>query len=78
MGGQRLAQWQGVARVGLTPVAQRLGLEEVQVLVHEDGEASTLVVYWPGGETTLSCPVDGRAGQMRAVRELIQRIQAAV
>jgi hypothetical protein len=78
VGGQRLAQWQGVARVGLTPVAQRLGLEEVQVLVHEDGEASTLVVYWPGGETTLSCPVDGRAGQMRAVRELIQRIQAAV
>jgi hypothetical protein len=75
--GQRLAQWQGVARVGLTPVAQRLGLEEVQVLVHEDEGQSTLVVYWPGGETTLSCPVDGRAGQMRAVRELIQRIQAA-
>ena len=77
VGGQRLAQWQGAARVGLTPVAQRLGLEEVQVLVHEDGEASTLVAYWPGGETTLSCPVDGRAGQMRAVRELIQKIQAA-
>jgi len=75
--GQRLAQWQGVARVGLTPVAQRLGLDEVQMLVHEDGEASTLVAYWPGGEATLSCPVDGRAGQMRAVRELIQRIQAA-
>jgi hypothetical protein len=35
------------------------------------------VAYWPGGETTLSCPVDGRAGQMRAVRELIQQIQAA-
>jgi hypothetical protein len=75
--GQRLAQWRGVARVGLTPVAQRLGLEEVQVLVHEDEGQSTLVAYWPGGESTLSCPVDGRAGQMRAVRELIQRIQAA-
>jgi hypothetical protein len=77
VGGQRLAQWQGVARVGLTPVAQRLGLEEVQVLVHEDEGQSTLVAYWPGGETTLSCPVDGRAGQMRAVRELVQRIRAA-
>jgi hypothetical protein len=76
--GQRLAQWQGVARVGLTPIAQRLGLEEVQVLVHENEGQSTLVAYWPGGETTLSCPVDGRAGQMRAVRELVQLIQAAV
>jgi hypothetical protein len=75
--GQRLAQWQGVARVGLTPVAQRLGLDEIQMLVHEDEGQSTLVAYWPGGETTLSCPVDGRAGQMRAVRELIQQIQAA-
>jgi hypothetical protein len=75
--GQRLAQWQGVARVGLTPVAQRLSLEEVQVLVHENEGQSTLVAYWPGGESTLSCPVDGRAGQMRAVRELIQKIQAA-
>ncbi|MBN1812380.1 MAG: hypothetical protein JXA14_11125 [Anaerolineae bacterium] len=76
--GQRLAQWQGVARVGLMPVARRLGLEEVQVLVHEDEGQSTLVAYWPGGEATLSCPVDGRAGQMRAVRELVQRIRAAV
>jgi hypothetical protein len=75
--GLRLAQWQGVARVGLTPVAKRLGLEEVQVLVHENEGQSTLVAYWPGGETTLSCPVDGRAGQMRAIRELIQQIQAA-
>jgi hypothetical protein len=74
--GQRLAQWQGAARVGLTPVARRLGLDEVQVLVHEDGEASTLVAYWPGGEATLSCPVDGRAGQMRVVRELVQQIRA--
>jgi hypothetical protein len=75
--GQRLAQWRGVARVGLTPVARRLGLDEIQMLVHEDGEASTLVAYWPGGETTLSCSSDGRAGQMRAVRELARQIQAA-
>jgi hypothetical protein len=75
--GQRLAQWQGVARVGLTPVAERLGLDEVQLLVHEDEGQSTLVAYWPGGETTLSCPVDGRVGQMRAIRELVQQIRAA-
>jgi hypothetical protein len=75
--GQRLAQWQGVARVGLTPVAQRLGLAEVQVLVHENEGQSTLVAYWPGGEATLSCLVDGRAGQMCAIRELIQQIRAA-
>jgi hypothetical protein len=75
--GQRLAQWQGVARVGLTPVAQRLGLDEVQLLVHETEGQSTLVAYWPGGEATLSCPIDGRAGQMRAVRELVQQIKAA-
>jgi hypothetical protein len=75
--GQRLAQWQGVARVGLTPVAQRLGFEEVQVLVHEDEGQSTLVAYWPGGEATLSCPVDGRVGQMRAIRDLVQQIRAA-
>jgi hypothetical protein len=77
VGGQHLAQWQGVARVGLTPVAQRLGFEEVQVLVHEDEGQSTLVAYWPGGEATLFCPVDGRVGQMRAVRELVQQIKAA-
>jgi hypothetical protein len=46
------------------------------MLVHEDGGASTLVACWPGGETTLSCPIDGRAGQMRAVRELVQQIRA--
>ena len=75
--GQRLAQWQGVANVGLTPVAKRLGLEEIQVLVHEEQDQSTLIAYWPGGETTISCPIDGRAGQMRAVRELVQQIRAA-
>jgi hypothetical protein len=75
--GQRLLQWQGVARVGLTPVARRLGLGEIQVLIHEDQSQSTLVAYWPGGETTLTCPIDGRAGQMRAVRELVQQIRAA-
>jgi hypothetical protein len=75
--GQRLAQWRGVARVGLTPVAQRLGLDEVQLLVHENEGQSTLVVYWPGGEATLSCPVDGRVGQMRAIRGLVQQIRAA-
>jgi hypothetical protein len=75
--GQRLIQWQGVARVGLTPVARRLGLDEIQMLIHEDQDQSTLVAYWPGGETTLSCPINGRAGQMRAVRELVQQIRAA-
>ena len=75
--GQRLLQWQGVARVGLTPVACTLGLDEIQVLIHEDQSQSTLVAYWPGGETTLSCPINGRAGQMRAVRELVQQIRAA-
>ena len=78
--GQRLAGWRGVALVGLTPVARRLGLEEIQMLVHEEegqGQA-TLVVYWPGGETTISHPADGRAGQMRALREVIGQIQAQV
>jgi hypothetical protein len=75
--GQRLLQWQGVARVGLTPVARTLGLDEIQVLIHEDQSQSTLVAYWPGGETTLSCPINGRAGQMRAVRELVQQIRVA-
>ena len=78
--GQRLAGWRGVALVGLTPVARRLGLEEIQMLVHEEegqGQA-TLVVYWPGGETTISHPADGRAGQMRALREVIGQIRAQV
>jgi hypothetical protein len=75
--GQRLARWQGVANVGLTPVAKRLGLEEIQVLVHEEQGQSTLIAYWPGGETTISCPIDGRAAQMRAVRKLVQQIRAA-
>ena len=77
---QRLAGWRGVALVGLTPVARRLGLEEIQMLVHEEegqGQA-TLVVYWPGGETTISHPADGRVGQMRALREVISHLQAAV
>jgi len=73
-------EWRGVAHVGLTLVARRLGLEEIQMLVHEEegqGQA-TLVVYWPGGETTISHPADGRAGQMRALREVIGQIRAQV
>ncbi|MDY7076552.1 MAG: hypothetical protein SXV54_06460 [Chloroflexota bacterium] len=78
--GPRLAGWRGVALVGLTPVARRLGLEEIQMLVHEEegqGQA-TLLVYWPGGEITISHPADGRAGQMRALREVIGQIRAQV
>ena len=74
--GQRLAQWRGVAHIGLIPVARRLGLDEIQMLVHEEQGQATLVVYWPGGETTVSCPADGRAGQMKALREVIGQIQA--
>ena len=76
--GQRLAGWRGVAQVGLLPVARRLGFEEIQVLVHEDQGLATLVVYWPGGETTLSCPADGRAGQMKALRAVIEQIHAQI
>jgi len=45
-----------------------------------------LKVYWPGGKTTISRPpacapadrADGRAGQMRALREVIGQIRAQV
>ena len=74
--GQRLAQWRGAAHIGLIPVARRLGLNEIQMLVHEEQGQATLVVYWSGGETTVSCPADGRAGQMKALREVIGQIQA--
>ena len=33
---------------------------------------------WPGGEITISHPADGRVGQMRALREVISHLQAAV
>ena len=74
----RLAQWRGVVRVGLGPVAKRLGFEEVQLLVHEDEGLSTLLVYWPGGETTVSCDSNGRAGMIRAVRRLVGQLDGSV
>ncbi len=73
--GQRLAGWRGAAVIGLTPVARQLGLEEVQILVSEEQGQATLIVVWPGGETTLSCPADGPAGQKRAIREIIAKIK---
>jgi hypothetical protein len=69
-------EWRGAAHIGLIPVARRLGLDEIQMLVHEEQGQATLVVYWSGGETTVSCPADGRAGQMKALREVIGQIQA--
>lgn len=73
--GQRLAGWRGVAQVGLAPVARRLGLSEIQVLVCEEQKQATLLAYWPGGEAEISCPIDGPAGQKRAVRQIIAAVQ---
>jgi hypothetical protein len=61
---------------GSTELAKILGLDEIQMLVHEEQGQATLVVYWSGGETTVSCPADGRAWQMKALREVIGQIQA--
>ena len=74
--GQRLAGWRGAALVGLTPMARRLGLGQIQVLVCEEQKQATLLAYWPGGEAEISCPADGPAGQKKAIRKVIAAIKS--
>ena len=42
---QRLAEWQGVVHIGLISLARWLGIEEIQMLVHEKQGQATLVIY---------------------------------
>jgi hypothetical protein len=74
LSGQELAQWSGAARIGL----KSLDVEDVQLLVGCENGLVTVMAEWPGSETTLSHPANGRSTKMKVIGRINQQIRARV